>query len=71
MDTKMSKKGRIVRLPILEDGSGAVEIGVNGTMYILMRGEDARVSDAVYEVLRNAGMMEENVHGAGREGSAG
>ncbi len=48
-----------VCLPETEDGDGVVEIGVNGTMYVLRRGQAVPVPGEVAEVLINAGLWKD------------
>jgi hypothetical protein len=50
-------KTTMITLPVTQDNNDTLEVGLNGTMYLLKRGQPIAVSPALYEILLNAGLL--------------
>jgi len=48
-----------IRLPLHAGGSDVVEIGLNGSMTLLRRGEVVELPEELVHILKNAGMAPE------------
>ncbi|MDD3244359.1 MAG: hypothetical protein PHD32_11680 [Eubacteriales bacterium] len=48
-----------IRLPLREGASDVVEIGLNGVLTLVRRGEAVEMPEALVQILKNAGMNPE------------